>query len=209
MRADVIVSAIEKDFQTLQAGDATDYLEQLALKLASSDEAISGSPVTVRLIKPRKNKVLQYRSFAVPGTQVLLSLAFAKEVSFDNELAAVIAFELAHVSNRLAIQRWDRSAEETLPRPEGLWIFDFTEEELLESVARATRMVYQAGLDPRGVVGMFQRFEEMPKNAPFPRPVLARLIERGRQELAALPPLRNPVVRTPAFIRMKERLGSL
>lgn len=78
------------------------------------------------------------------------------------------------------------------------------------------RKLYQAGYDPRGVPSLWRRwgvivrqgFKSSPRQLAWSN-LAVELEEESHAEIAKLPPLMNPVVRTPEFAKIEKRLQKL
>jgi predicted Zn-dependent protease len=177
----------------------------------------------------------RWRSYGLPGNRIYLSRGFLRGVDYESELAGALAMELAHVARkhvhaRLALQSGEpRMVERTVEYAtlEGLLplhpsqprrpidffgargIFAYEEEALLEAAETAVGLAYRAGYDPRGLVGVWTRYQAAPANSPYPQATVAKLLERTRQVIANYVPLRDPIVRSPQFIAIQKRIKRL
>ncbi len=88
-------------------------------------------------------------------------------------------------------------------------LFHFTKEVHIRAFRSAVQMMYQAGYDPRGLVRLFEHYTQMDKRSPYPTELLEQGIEAIRQEISKYVPLKNPIVRTPGFYKMKQKVMSL
>jgi predicted Zn-dependent protease len=191
------------------------YLRKLAQALADASPELSHAPLGVLLID--RGVGARWQSYALPGNRVYLPVSLLRQLQFENEIAAAIALELGHLLGRDALRRLAqlREAPETtstvsLNQTFGEnGIFAFSEEERSRAAERAVDILYRAGFDPRGLVGLLARYQERPELSPVDEGTLERLQEKTRQAIATRAPLRNPVVRSPAFIRIQKRIEKL
>jgi len=179
---------------------------------------LSLSTVGVYLIQEVEGRA---RNFGLPGNRIYLDRSTVKLLDYENELAAAMAYELAHISSRtlvtrLAKYRQDHGAQkginiplETVPLfgPQG--IFEFSSVEYVAVCEEAVTLLYDAGIDPRGLVSLWTRYENMGGKSPFDKKTLSQLLEKTRMALTRFEPLINPVVRSNEFISMKKRLENL
>lgn len=206
------------------------YLRNLAARIASSSNGIKDSPVGVFLVTDRTEK---WRDYGLPGNRVYLSTGLVKQLEFENELAAAIAFEFAHILKRHAISKLPPSdgasmtglppveSQASSPGTDGVTlgnhveyfgpvgIFSFSQEDYLSSCELAVDLLYKSGFDPRGLVSLFVRFQQSPGRSPLDPALLVKLLEKTRQTIALYAPLRNPIVRSEAFLTIRKRIRNL
>lgn len=161
------------------------------------------------------------RNFGIPGNRIYLSRPLIKVIDYENELAAAVAYELAHISNRTLVTRLTKYRQlhggqknptvplDTVPLFGSHGIFEFTEDEYASVCESAVFLLYQAGFDPRGLVSLWTRYENMGGKSPFDKKTLSKLLDGTRMALTRSEPLINPVVRSNEFIEMKKRLENL
>ena len=129
------------------------------------------------------------------------SVQALKLVQFENEFAALVAAALAlSASPRESPVDSAREAENAWKPMTRLMV----------------RNLYQAGYDPRGVPSLWRRWGVIVRQGFKPTPrqlawsnLAEELEEESRAEIAKLPPLMNPVVRTPEFAKIEKRLQKL
>lgn len=163
----------------------------------------------------------RWRSFGLREGRVYFSAPLLKQLQFENEVAAVIALELCiaragYQFKRLAELRppaewesslnWDLSEGE-LMGPGG--VFTYEEVDLARSTKEAVELLYQAGYDPRGVSAIWRFYTENADKSPFEKATAQRLEEKSRHAIAQFAPLRNPVVRSQAFLMIQRRIQQL
>jgi beta-barrel assembly-enhancing protease len=215
---------LESKLKIKEDSGVTRYLKSIAVNLASTVPELGSTAVSVRTIQDLNKR---WESFSLPGGRIYLSLGLLKTMKFENEIAAALGFELAHIRRRDAIDRLSMQTRGTDPEqsrndlrlidslPERIrffgesGVFDFSEEVRLQAAEAAVDLLYRAGYDPRGLVSLWQRFEEQPARSPVSRETVARLLEKTRSAIALHAPLRNPVVRSQAFFDMQKRIQRL
>ena len=176
------------------------YLTSIAVKLALQESGFASNEIRVEVHDDRKSELKRFFSF--PGTLILVPYSFLKKVEFENELAAALALEVAHVVNRhLAIEM-----EKSLDFKE---LFHFSDEQRAESIKLGSRFLYYAGYDLRGMASIFNRYSEYyvnqgtfelnKKEVEFD----IRTAQRAKSEY--LPSL-QPIVRSGEFIQFKKEL---
>lgn len=204
------------------------YLRGLGQKLTGQVPELKAAPLGVLVVEDRGGKWFDY---SLPGNRVYLSVGWLKGTEFENEVAAAIAVELAHIVKRHAVIRLTHDPE--IARLEGSviesvmpvaapdsgrvnvdffgpkGIFAFTQENRLDATEMAVDILYKAGFDPRGLIAFWSNHLAHPESSPFDSDLIQRLIERARAEIAERSPLRNPIVRSKEFLAVKKRIGRL
>ena len=188
------------------------YLRKVAGKLSESAAALQKSPVGVITIKDRDH---HWRCYALPGNRIYLSIGELKELQFDNEVAAAIALQLGHILSRHAIRRVEvhqtpadtETTQVDYFGPAG--IFAFSKKEYIEATEWAVKILYGAGYDPRGLVALWTKFQDNPKKSPYENDAIPEILERTREAITELSPLRNPVIMTKEFTQIKKRIARL
>lgn len=220
--------AFEGQFKIKKDIDVSVFLRRVAERLAHAEPKLKESPVGVFVVQDRDSK---WRNYGLPGNRVYLSAGFLKSVEYENELAAAMALELAHLLSRHALNRLEKAPgvvqlesgsliEGILPAqpdrfsasidyfsPKG--IFSFEEGEYLASAEIAVGLLYRAGYDPRGMVSLWNRYLQSPAISPVEKSTLSALLENTRQWIATSAPLRNPVVRSQEFVAIQKRIQKL
>ena len=112
----------------------------------------------------------QPNAFALPGGQVYVTGAMLQFVQSDDELAAILGHEMAHVDLRHCAERYQRLSK---LRP---WLFtvEYGKYQELDADAAGLRLTTQAGYDPAAAVALYRRFAQTyapPPAAPASTPV--------------------------------------
>lgn len=100
-----LAAPVERELRIRKDVEVSLYLRRIAEVIASESSALASSPIGVMLIDDVDGR---WRSFALPGIRVYLSLNLLKQLAFENEIAAAIALELAHVANRDLLRRLEK-----------------------------------------------------------------------------------------------------
>ena len=190
------------------------YLRRVAKKLTESAVALQRSPVGVITIKDRDRL---WRSYALPGNRVYLSIGELKDLQFENEVAAAIALQLGHIVSRHAVKRVEvhqtpADAETSVLGPDYFGpagIFAFSKKDYLEASEAAVKILYGAGYDPRGLIAVWTKFQDNPKKSPYEKDSIPEILDRTRKAITELSPLRNPVIMTKEFTKIKKRIDRL
>jgi hypothetical protein len=187
------------------------YLDGLAALLAEpmGDPRLTG--VNVAVIQDRGG---QWRTYSLPGRRVYFSLGLLQRLTFDNEVAAVIALEYGHLIqshalNHLKKQRNQSHSSQQVDffSPEG--IFSFDAEEIKLSIKSGIEVLYKAGFDIRGMLQIWSVLAANPSHSPLPPNVLSELSDYTRTVISRYAPLRNPIVSTEDFQSVHKRIMKL
>lgn len=191
-------------------------LRQFAEKLSKLRPALAASPIGVLVYKNSEGKLPP--SFAIPGNRIYISRELLKQFEFENELLAAIALEIGHLLGRHAVMRGAPSdvpkepLAEPVPRsrvdffsPAGIFAFNIAQRR--EATRDASRLLYEAGYDPRGLVSYLRKLQT--QRVGLESGALVQLEGTARDEMSRVPPLRNPVVRTEAFLKLQGRIKKL
>ena len=151
-------------------------------------------------------------SYAFPGSLISLPDTWVRRVDYENELAAVIAYQMAHLVRRSLAIHVEEQALHAVPIPPVLFgsgsVFEFHREERASAIRLAVKMLYRAGYDTRGMASIFQRTPGLfgnPDSASVKKEVDFNIKEAQRAASELLPAIK-PVVRSPEFIRFKREL---
>ncbi|MFA5389563.1 MAG: M48 family metallopeptidase [Candidatus Omnitrophota bacterium] len=149
-------------------------------------------------------------AFALPGGYVFVFKGLVDKVSSDDELAAVIAHEIAHVAARHSIKRLQggvgysilqilmvvsgaRNADAgRIDAALGQLIMSYSREDEALADKLAVKYLREAGYDPWAVISLLKKLQEADKTAPIrpytsyrSHPYVADRIRMVKQELAA------------------------
>jgi len=214
-----------------QDAEISVYLRHIAKTLADSTPSLRGGTVGALIIRDREGK---WQNFALPGNRIYLSAGLLRSIEFENELAAAIAVELGHVLRRHALKRLQQNLEKAAQGEEGSpefssteglplledqpkkvdyfgtrGIFSFSNEDHAAAAQEAVGILYRAGFDPRGLAALWARFSNNPEHSPHDLKTVEKLAEATRHAIAQNAPLRNPVVRSQAFLSIQKRIRKL
>jgi predicted Zn-dependent protease len=225
----LLVSRLESQLSLREDVEISVYFRRIAEHLSESTAELKASPVGVFVLRDTRGS---WRNYSLPGNRVYLSAGLVRQLDFENELAGVIAFELAHIVNRHVIRRLadtqgdslgeallasdgtraEEASQSPLNRVELIGpagMLTFSQEDLLKSAEVAVGILYRAGYDVRGLNALWARYRTAGNRSPYDPLTLERLADRTRQTIALFPPLRNPIVRSEEFLKIKERIRKL
>lgn len=184
------------------------YLNRLAKTISIQNPNFSQESIQVRI--HRDEQIELRKSFSFPGILISIPRSILKSIEFENELAALIALELAHLDRRWLAIALDRQSDSTSPQS-FQDLFRFSKVEFQESIGLGIRMMYAAGYDPRGMVALFEKFssfyvdlksEDGLKN----QQAYIRYAQKSKNEHL---PSSQPIVRSNEFLKMKKELKGL
>jgi predicted Zn-dependent protease len=214
-----------------QETTVTNYLEAVAQKIADSTKDFLMPNISIALIREVPNKA--WADYALPGGRIYLSIGMLKQMGYQNEVAAEIAIQLAHLRNedlldyfkskqlKAAAALAQSSSRHVLrpseldPIPEKIdyfgpkGAFAFDEKDNIEAVETAVDLLYSAGYDPRGLVFFWQVQLNPASHSPYDKELLKKMLEETRRKIAQKAPLRNPIVKPESFISIRKRIEKL
>jgi beta-barrel assembly-enhancing protease len=162
---------IAQELPIVQDGPVVQYINQLGNSIASSaDPRIRYTFYVVNA--PEVN------AFAVPGGHIYVNRGLIERTTSMSELAGVLAHEVAHVAHRHGVEQWRRAQQANLGLaalygillgrpPTGVeqvglqvggaaYFAGHSREAEREADATAIRYLVASGIDPRGMVTMFE-----------------------------------------------------
>jgi predicted Zn-dependent protease len=226
-----LARSLEPRLAFRDAPDITPYLEEIAQKIADSNKDFPLPEINVALLKNDDGTNATWDNYALPGGHLYLSVGLLKLMKYQNEVAALIAVQLAHLRNEDLLEYFKKKQlkEEAdqggganiSPNPSRLLLpekinffgrngaFSFDESRNLEAARTAVDLLYAAGYDPRGLVALWQTYIDNFAYSPYKLETLKKMLEETRRKIAQKAPLRNPIVRTEGFIQIRQRIGKL
>lgn len=201
------VTNLEGQLSLQRDAEVERYLSKLAATIASRTDLKMTNDPSVQLLRDDKRPS---RSFSLPSGRIYLPTRWLRLLETDSEAASLLAFELAHLKARHCVTRFDalgRPAQPEFFGPSG--IFAWSEDELRGAASLAVELLYSAGYDPRGLSLLWSRLSAGAELSAFSRAELEVLSQSTREAISVRSPLRNPIVRTEAFLKLKKRIQSL
>lgn len=185
------------------------YLETLTSELSKGTPELESRMPIIKVFVEKKQR---WKNFGIPGSRVYLSAGLLRALNYENEVAAVIAMELAHIQRKALIRNIQERIH--LEKTKGgieevTTAFTFPEEDWVDALPVALEMLYQAGFDPRGMVSLLGHFKKSKSRSPYPPEFLEKLLENARRHIALQAPLRNPIVRSERFLAIRPKLQRL
>ena len=205
-----LAARLEPDLVLRTQADLAIYLRKVASRVVAGAPGWSESPIGILMIDSVDGK---WTNFSLPGAKIYLSTGLLKKVEYENELAAMIAFEAATVSHRLILSKIESDVHQRNGNQIDFFgpfgVLSRTLEDKLAAAETAVEMLYRSGYDPRGLVEWVSRYRNHPVYSPWTRLEIDRVSERIRLSIAKLAPLLNPTVQTDDFIHHQARIKKL
>lgn len=206
-RARGLVADFKKRAQFVNAPRLDRFLTRMGMRLAAASKEFPLDQVEVRIHVDAEPGLA--RAFSFPGTFVSLPLGFVKRVAFENELAAMVAYELGSVMNRHLAARVEAGREVVLFGQNS--VFFLRQPERAQSIRSGTDLLYFAGYDVRGMASLLRdhaAFFGKPGSDLAEKEVEFDLREAQRARSDLLPSTK-PVVRSSEFIQFKKELDRI
>ncbi|OFZ20190.1 MAG: hypothetical protein A2X94_09815 [Bdellovibrionales bacterium GWB1_55_8] len=202
---------LESQLRIVRDPEITIYLRGVAEKLLKARS--SGDPAFgVLVIKQEQGP---WRNLGIPGNRIYLSAGLLKTIEYENELAAALAMEIAHISRKHLMRRIQESMTSDVTLSTGLnnldffspgGAFIFTEADHLGAIEDAFDILYRAGFDPRGLSSLISIYQKNSTRSPYESSTTEKLLAASRKVIARTAPLRNPILRTPEFREFQKRM---
>jgi beta-barrel assembly-enhancing protease len=223
---------INRQLPIVRDGSANSYINQLGDQIARSGQR--GFNYTFYIVN---SDVVN--AFAVPGGHVYVNRGLIERTRNMAELAGVLAHEIGHVEHRHGAEQMERmqranlgvnlayillgrqpgGAEGTLINAAGsVYFARHSREAENEADASAVPMMVAAGINPNGLITMFQLLIAEQRRSPSAleqwfstHPTTQDRIEHTQQIIARVPAsqMRNLSSNTTAYSNLKSRLRSL
>lgn len=208
LKAKGLLTEFEKNvhFEKLPAVER--YLSAVARQITREEDALRAEKVVVKIHQDARPELK--RNFSFPGVVISIPKSILDNINFENELAAVIALELAQVERRELALEMEKNEQPMLFGD--VSIFRFSQKARGESIDLGTKLMYAAGYDPRGMVAIFQKFSNyyLDSSTPAGKKELGFYIKQAQKAKNDFMPSLQPIVRSNDFLRMKKELkGSL
>ncbi len=204
LKAKGLLLKFEKQVQFEKVPQIEKYLAAVARQITREEEGLRAEKVAVRVHQDTKPEL--QKSFSFPGVVISIPKSILYAINFENELAAVIAFELAQIERRELAQEMDKNENAALFGDLG--IFHFSQQSRGACIELGTKLMYAAGYDPRGMVAVFQKFSKYYLNSSTPagQKELNYYIKQAQKAKNEFMPSLQPIVRSNDFLRMKKEL---
>lgn len=171
----------------------------------------------VFLIEPKENKL---RNFVFPGERIYIPTNLVREVQYENELAAMLAFELAKLQLKSVVRQVNQmngmadaseadESSESVATVSSEGVVLLSRDEMKDVAKVSVNLMYDAGYDPRGLLSYLNILDRNTERSPLSKAEIEILRKTVRDEISLRTPLRNPIVRSEEFVRHLERIKKL
>ncbi|MGD0773653.1 MAG: M48 family metallopeptidase [Candidatus Solibacter sp.] len=209
----------------------SEYINRIGQNLVRNSDA--RVPFTFQVIEGDSPN-----AFALPGGYVFIYTALIKIADEEDELAAAMAHEIAHVAARHMTRQATKSQIARLAGgTAGVMLggglggvlarqgadlgipaafLHFTRQDEAEADYLGVQYLYAAGYDPNGAISIFEKLESLERKQPgtvarifSTHPMDATRIQKTEQEIGRILPARNEyVVNTSEYTAIRQRLIS-
>jgi predicted Zn-dependent protease len=182
------------------------FLARVAVKVLENSNDLMIEKIRIKLYAD--SEVDEPRVFTFPGTLIVIPLSLVQKVQFENELAAMLALEIAHIINRHLVNHIEElSGAHPTIFGEGS-VFEYDKIERTSSINLAVKLLNQSGFDTRGMASIFSRYPEYyftPSSDFFKKEVEfnVKVAQKAKNEYV---PILKPIVRSENFIQFKKDL---
>jgi predicted Zn-dependent protease len=199
-----LLTQFEKQVQVEKDTNIEKYLTAVARQITREEIGLREEKVLVRVLLDTKPELK--KSFSFPGVVIFIPKSILHLINFENELAALIALELAQIERRDLAQEMDKNESPILFGD--LSIFHFSQKSRSEAIELGTKLMYAAGYDPRGMVALFQKFPKyfLDPTTPAGQKELNEYLKHAQKAKNEFMPSLQPIVRSNDFLRMKKEL---
>uniref|UniRef100_Q020G5 Peptidase M48, Ste24p n=1 Tax=Solibacter usitatus (strain Ellin6076) TaxID=234267 RepID=Q020G5_SOLUE len=207
----------------------SEYINRVGQSLVRNSDA--KVPFTFQLIEGDSPN-----AFALPGGYIFVYTALIKIADEEDELAAALAHEIAHVAARHMTRQATKSEIVNMATiPVGVILggglagiaarqganlgvpaafLHFTRKDEAEADFLGLQYLYAAGYDPNGAISIFEKLESLQKSKPgtvarifSTHPMDADRIQKAESEINRILPARDEyVINTSEYRGMRERL---
>lgn len=194
-----IQRSLKKNIDPVSAPEIHQYLTGIAKKILAANKL--PSKMKLQAIAHQGGAKEKPMVWIIPPDLGYIDVTILKSLSFENEIAALFAFNWERTQDLEFEKRFINELDQ--PVPDFRKIYEFSELQDLGAVEAAVDLLYNAGYDPRGLISMFDRKTTVEKE----RALL--LQDKARRTIAFYKPLLNPVVRTNEYYQMRKKLDKL
>jgi hypothetical protein len=192
-----VLSRWEAQVELISLPEVSVYLQRLAQGFRIPEFQL----VRVFLFKDRNTCE---ESCAFLDHRLYISLRMLSALKYENELAFLIALQLAHLKRGDAWKRVQVRKSLDFWGSEG--VFSFSLEEEKEAIKLAIEWLYTTGFDPRGAISFLDSWKASGLCRRWNVSDWQELKQVAYQAIAAQSPLRHPMIRSEDFLFMRKHL---
>jgi predicted Zn-dependent protease len=227
-----LAQEVQRQAKVVEDPLISEYVNRIGQNLVRNSDA--KVPFTFQLIEGESPN-----AFALPGGYIFVYTGLIKLADEEDELAAALAHEIAHVAARHMTKQATKSEIVNLASIPAAVILGgglagiaarqganlgvpavflhFTRKDEAEADYLGLQYLYAAGYDPTGAISIFEKLESLQKNKPgtvarifSTHPMDADRIEKAETEIGRILPARDEyVVNTSEYRDIRERLITL
>jgi predicted Zn-dependent protease len=227
-----LAQEVQRQAKVVEDPLISEYINRIGQNLVRNSDA--KVPFTFQLIEGDSPN-----AFALPGGYIFVYTALIKLADEEDELAAALAHEVAHVAARHMTKQATKSEIVNVASiPVGVILgggiggiaarqgaslgipavfLHFTRKDESEADYLGLQYMYAAGYDPSGAISIFEKMESLQKNKPgtlarvfSTHPMDADRIQKAEKEIDRILPAKDEyVVTTSEYRGMRERLITL
>ena len=214
--------SIEKAYPLLRHKVVNRYVDNLGQSLVSHNPEMPPLPYEFRVLKSNDIGV-----FSLPGGIVYLTLGTLRACEVEGELAGALAHELAHQQLNHPLLVWRKRVNSSRAKKisfdfegnfQGVFLgpngaLTYPEGMEQEADQLAPIVLYRAKFDPRAYAGYLEILKKINTLEPqrsaiitLSHPLISKRIDWVKEELAKIPPLKDPTLSTQSFEEIKQML---
>jgi predicted Zn-dependent protease len=227
-----LAQEVQRQAKVVEDPLVSEYINRIGQNLVRNSDA--KVPFTFQVIEGDSPN-----AFALPGGYVFVYTALLKIADEEDELAAAMAHEIAHVAARHMTKQATKSQIVNLAGvPVGVILgggiggavirqganfgipavfLHFTRQDESEADYLGVQYLYAAGYDPNGAISIFEKLESLEKKRPgtvarifSTHPMDATRIQKTEQEIGRILPAKAEyVVNTSEYMAIRQRMISL
>jgi beta-barrel assembly-enhancing protease len=208
-----LASRVKSQLVFKQDAKVSQYLRQMAETLTKSIPEFKNHKIHLFMVQFKQSPEGKIPlSVSLPKDYIYLSIPILRLADYDSEIAAEIAVQYGHLLKRHVygqLLKYSGLPLKEIPLFGRKGVLTFSKEEQLEALLEGVEILYRAGFDPRGIVSMMAKFENLESGSPYSLDDIAEFLDKIREKIALYVPLRNPIVRTQRFLSIQERIRNL
>lgn len=203
------VAWVEKTLKIRKSDIIQNYLSGIADELKRNTDHLKRSSFVLKL---HKGKKAQARNFSLPGLYLYMNTELLNIVEYENEVAALIALELAHIELRHLFQNIEFDESQSKLKEDFIadYIFSgFDFSQVSEAIPVAVGILYRSNYDPRGLTHVWDHISENLKKFSYDQSQIKEFDTLTFRAISSYAPLSNPIVQTEKFKRLKGAISNL
>jgi len=200
-----VAREIEKEFTLVDDPSVNARVDQITDRIAAvcdRKELVFVAKVIGDRKKSKREEKPVVNAVSLPGGYIYIFQGLLDYIKDDDQLAAVIAHEVAHVTARHSIKRLQASYASQAAFISAMMVdgrlagginaattamfFHYSQADELEADALAVKYMKAAGFDPRGAVGMLEKLQDYDRKQPIRPLMLGRTHPYIHQRIASV-----------------------